>query len=77
MTKTMNLSNAQAVGVLVNILRESGFLYTAVEEGNGGEGYGLCQWSYGRRTRLVEWCNAHPSDGAYNTLEGQLSFLNA
>ena len=77
MTKTMNLSNAQAVGVLVNILRESGFRYTAVEEGNGGEGYGLCQWSYGRRTRLVEWCNAHPSDGAYNTLEGQLSFLNA
>lgn len=76
LTTKMGLTSEQAVGVLVNIKRECDFDYTLVEAGNG-IGYGLCQWSFERRTRLVEWCNSHPNEGAYNTLEGQLSYLNA
>ena len=73
MTTQMGLNRAQALGILANVKRECGFNYTAVE--NGGGGYGLIQWTGGRRTALVNWCNAHPSSGAYNTLEGQLAYL--
>ena len=73
---TMNLTKEQAIGVLVNIKRECDFNYTLVEAGSGA-GYGLCQWTGGRRDKLIQWCNAHPQDGAYNTLKGQLSYLNA
>ena len=73
MISQMGLNRAQALGILANIKRECGFNYTAVE--NGGGGYGLIQWTGGRRTALVNWCNAHPSSGAYNTLEGQLAYL--
>ena len=76
LTKTMQMTDEQAVGVLVNMLRESGFRYTAIEE-DGGAGYGLCQWSFGRRTRLVSWCNAHPQDGPYSSISGQMSYLKA
>lgn len=72
---TMGLTHEQAIGVLVNIKRECDFDYTLVE--NGGGGYGLVQWTGGRRTKLMEYCNSHPETGAYNTLEGQLAFLNA
>lgn len=72
----MNLTKEQAIGVLVNIKRECDFNYTLVEAGSGA-GYGLCQWTGGRRDNLMQWCNAHPQDGAYNTLQGQLSYLNA
>lgn len=66
------LSPEQAIGVLVNIKRECDFEYTQVEAGGGG-GYGLTQWTGGRRDKLVQWCNAHGYK--YNTLEGQLKML--
>lgn len=65
------LTSEQAMGVLVNIYRECSFNYT--EEEIGGTGYGLTQWSFGRRTKLVQWCNANGYQ--YNTLEGQLKRL--
>ena len=65
------LTSEQAMGVLVNIYRECSFNYT--EEETGGTGYGLTQWSFGRRTKLVQWCNANGYQ--YNTLEGQLKRL--
>jgi len=65
------LTSEQAIGVLVNIYRECSFNYT--EEEIGGTGYGLTQWSFGRRTKLVQWCNANGYQ--YNTLEGQLKRL--
>lgn len=77
LTGTMALTSEQAYGVLVNIMRESNFDYTAIENADGSGGYGLCQWTGGRRTNLIAWCNAHPGSGAYNTIEGQLSYLNA
>ena len=65
------LTSEQAMGVLVNIYRECSFNYT--EEETGGTGYGLTQWSFGRRTKLIQWCNANGYQ--YNTLEGQLKRL--
>lgn len=68
-----DLSPAQAIGVCGNIARECGFNPQALQP--NGVGYGLIQWSYGRRTRLVSWCNQHGY--AYDTLEGQLEYLKA
>ena len=70
----MGLTSEQAIGILVNIMRECDFNY-ALEEVGSGQGYGLCQWTQGRRTQLIEWCKSHPDKGAYNTLEGQLAFF--
>lgn len=70
---TSKLTKEQAVGVLVNIMHESDFNYTATEHSDGSGGYGLVQWTGGRRTNLVTWCN---NNGVkYNTLEGQCKFL--
>lgn len=44
-------SKEAAAGVLGNIQAESGF-DPEVIEGGSGIGFGLCQWSYGRRTQL-------------------------
>lgn len=74
-TGTMGLSSEQAYGILVNIKRECDFNYTLVEV--GGSGYGLCQWTGGRRQNLIQWCNTHPEYGSYNSLSGQLAFLDA
>ena len=74
LTSEIGLTDAQAIGLMVNILKESGFDYTAVQAGNG-EGYGLCQWSFSRKTRLMSWCAANSY--SYNTLEGQLAYLKA
>lgn len=74
LTKEMSrpLSSEQAIGVLVNIKRECDFEYTQVEAGGGG-GYGLTQWTGGRRDKLIQWCNSHNKQ--YNTLDGQLHML--
>ena len=70
---TPKLTKEQAVGVLVNIMHESDFNHTATEHSDGSGGYGLVQWTGGRRTNLVTWCN---NNGVkYNTLEGQCKFL--
>ena len=78
LTTKFGLTSEQAVGVLVNIKRECDFNYTLIENTSSSKkGYGLCQWTGDRRTQLVNWCNSHPEDGAYNTLKGQLSYLYA
>ena len=70
---TPKLTKEQAVGILVNIMHESDFNYTATEHSDGSGGYGLVQWTGGRRTNLVTWCN---NNGVkYNTMEGQCKFL--
>lgn len=65
-------SAAAAAGIMGNIEVESGFDATIEEIGNA-IGYGLCQWSYERRTNLVNWCNNNGRD--YTTVEGQLAYL--
>ncbi len=44
-------SEYAVAGAMGNIQAESGFRISAVE-GGSGIGFGLCQWSYGRRTSL-------------------------
>lgn len=65
-------SAAATAGIMGNMQQESGFKVT-VEEYSGGGGYGLCQWTGGRRTLLMNWCQANGKQ--YNSLEGQLAFL--
>ncbi len=67
----MKLNRAAAMGVMANIYYESG--YRPVIDGDGGTSYGICQWHAGRKTNLINWCNENGLD--YNTLEGQLKFL--
>ena len=67
------LTKNQAIGVLVNIMRECSFDYTAIENSDGSGGYGLIQWTGGRRTNLVNWCTSNGYK--YNTIEGQCKFL--
>ena len=65
-------SKEAAAGVLGNIEAESGFNQAAIEGGNG-IGFGLCQWSFGRRTALEAYAaskGVEPSD--VNT---QIEFL--
>lgn len=67
-------SKEAAAGVLGNIQAESGFREEAIE-GGSGIGFGLCQWSFGRRTALESYAaskGVEPSD--VNT---QIEFLIA
>lgn len=70
--RAKGFSAAAACGVMGNIQVESGFDATIEEIGNA-IGYGLCQWSFSRRTNLVNWCNNNGRD--YTTVEGQLDYL--
>ena len=67
----MKLNRAAAMGVMANIYYESG--YKPVIDGDGGTSYGICQWHAGRKNNLINWCTENGLD--YNTLEGQLKFL--
>jgi hypothetical protein len=63
--KSKNLNDKSAAAIMGNIQAESGFNPDVIEHGTG-IGFGLCQWSYGRRTELE----------AYGTdIEHQLNFL--
>ena len=59
-------------GVMGNIEAESGF-NPEIIEGGSGIGFGLCQWSYGRRTQLEAYAaskGVEPSD-----VDTQIEFL--
>lgn len=71
LTKEMNLNHAAACGVLANIQLESNFNTFAL--GDGGTSYGICQWHNSRFSTLMAHCQSKGID--YNTLEGQLSYL--
>lgn len=57
-----------------NIYGESGFQTSAVE-GGSGEGYGLCQWSFGRKQQLFAFAQARGVDPSDEDL--QVEFLLA
>lgn len=65
------LNTAAAIGVIANIKAESGFDTGAVEKGPPYEGRGLCQWSFGRRTKMIEFVGPNWA----TNLTGQLDFL--
>ena len=65
-------SEYAVAGVMGNIYCESGFDPAIIEKANG-IGFGLCQWSYGRRTQLESYAaskGVEPSD-----VETQIEFL--
>ena len=68
-------SEYAVAGAMGNIHHESGYNPAVIEKGNGGAGFGLCQWSYGRRQQLNNFAaarNADPSD-----INLQIDFLLA
>ena len=71
LVKEMQLNPAVAFGVLGNIDAESGCRPDAVE-GNG-EGHGICQWSFGRKTKLKSFAASKGKD--WKDLDVQLLFL--
>ncbi len=72
LVSVMGFSKAGAVGVMANIKGESGFNPNLNEYGNG-IGFGLCQWSFGRRTNLEKF--AKKKGKAVGSLDLQLQFL--
>lgn len=52
--KAKGLPDIQVAAIMGNIQRESGFNPNVIEAGSG-YGYGLCQWSFGRRTQLENY----------------------
>ena len=66
------LTAEQAAGVLGNIQAESGF-DTGVEEKSGGGGFGIVQWTGGRRTQLEK--AAQEKGVEVSDLAFQLDFL--
>lgn len=65
-------SAAAAAGVMGNMWAES-HLNPDTNEVGGYGGYGLCQWTFTRKTDLINWCNSNGYD--YRSLEGQLNFM--
>lgn len=65
-------SAAAIAGIFANVYCESGF-DSGVEEYETGEGWGIIQWSFGRRTALYEFCDANGY--SYDSLEGQLEYF--
>ena len=63
---------AQVAGIMGNMQAESGFNPNIIEHGNG-IGFGLCQWSYGRRTALENFAASKGKPAG--DLEVQLEFL--
>ena len=70
LTKEMGFNTAVACGILANVDRECSFRVTAASSDGG---YGICQWTGVRNTRLKNWCEKNDYD--YTTLQAQLWFL--
>lgn len=67
-------SEIATAGLMGNIHQESGgFNPAIVENGGSGEGIGLCQWSYGRRTRLENFASERGKD--WSDVDIQLEYL--
>lgn len=70
--RSNGFSAAAAAGVMGNWERESGN-HPNVNEVGGYGGYGLAQWTFSRKTDLINWCSSNGYD--YTSLEGQLNFF--
>lgn len=65
-------SEITVAGTMGNIYGESGFNPSVVEKGNG-IGFGLIQWSFGRRTAIEQYAASKGADP--NTAELQIEWL--
>ena len=68
----MGLNTAAACGLMANAQEESNF--NVKEVGDGNTSLGLFQWHRGRKANLIKYCEDKGLD--YQTVEGQLSYLN-
>ncbi|MGF7010528.1 hypothetical protein M2146_001052 [Lachnospiraceae bacterium PF1-22] len=66
------VEDVQKAAILGNIQAESGFNPGTVE-GGSGIGFGLCQWSFGRRTTLESWASSNNKDVA--SVDTQMDFF--
>lgn len=82
-----NFSNNAVAGIMVNMAAESSFRTNAVEYGSGytietiydapstvAAGFGLVQWSYGRRINVINYANEKGLSPT--SLQAQLEYLN-
>ena len=67
-------SEEATAGVMGNIQAESGFNESLIERGSG-IGFGLCQWSFGRRTKLENYAASKGVDAS--DINTQIEFLLA
>lgn len=66
------LPEIQTAAILGNIEQEANFNPSAIEAATG-EGYGIVQWSYSRKTQLLNYAQSVGKD--WSTMEVQLEFL--
>lgn len=71
LTKELGMSGAGASGVLGNLAQETRFNPNVTNQSDGG--YGIAQWTFGRKTKLFDWCKSNGKDPA--DLDAQIDFL--
>lgn len=65
------LTTESAAAIMGCIEHESSWRENAENPFDGG--FGVLQWTFGRRARLISWCNEYGFDP--NSLEGQMMFF--
>lgn len=74
LTTKLNLNSAAACGIMANIERESDFNpKLIVNDSNGRQSGGLCQWNGGRFANLKNYCSKNGYD--YLSIDGQIAYL--
>lgn len=68
---SQGLSSGAALGVVANLVAESGLSVSAV--GDSGAAHGIAQWHPDRYAAMQQWVMAHGLNP--NTLEGQLAYV--
>lgn len=70
--RALGISEYAVAGVMGNIEGESGFNPNCIEEATG-EGIGLCQWSFGRKTQLQDYATSKGLE--WTDINTQIEFL--
>ncbi len=63
--KAHGYTDIQTAAIIGNLYQESGLNPAKVEYGNNHEGYGIVQWSYGRKQQLFSYCDINEATEAY------------
>lgn len=71
--RKMGYSEIATAGAMGNIYYESGGFNPEAIEGGTGEGIGLCQWSFGRKTALMNYAQSKGKD--WRDEDTQVEFL--
>ena len=73
--KKYGYTHKACCAVLGNMQQESGIrVYTGGSyDGNGSEG--LCQWTFGRKTKMQEYAKKHSKSKTWKSVDGQVAYL--